>query len=82
MADPEQFTLKGKPVIYTKAFVKFYNCKNCGQVHEIYGMIELEKMHVLTAKNQRNLDAHRIIKISSVLCSAHIVLRDQDKFMF
>ena len=82
VVDPERFTLKGKPVIYTGAFVELYNWKNRGQVHKIYGMIELEKMHALTAENPRNLNAHRIIEISSVLRSAHMVPRDQDKFVF
>ena len=44
MADPESFTLKGKPVTYTGAFVELYNWSNCGQVHKIYEIIELEKM--------------------------------------
>ncbi len=33
VADPERFTLKGKPVIYTGAFVELYNWRNRGQVH-------------------------------------------------
>ena len=45
-------------------------------------MIELQKMHVLIAKNSRNLSAYQIIEILSVLQSAHVVLRDQDKFVF
>ena len=45
-------------------------------------MIKLEKMRALTAKNPYNPNAHRIIEISSVLCSAYIVPRDQDKFVF
>ena len=45
-------------------------------------MIELEKMHVLTAENPYNFGTYRIIKILSVLYSAYIVSRDQDKFVF
>lgn len=30
VAEPERFTFKGKLVIYTRAFVGFYNWKNCG----------------------------------------------------
>ena len=82
MADPKRFTPKGKPVIYTGAFVELYNWKNGGQVHKIYKMIEFEKMRASTMENPRNLGAHRIIEISSVLRSAHMVLRDQDKFVF
>ena len=81
MADPEQFTLNGKPVTYTGAFVELYNWRNRGQVHEIHGMIELEKMRASTIENSRNLGAHRIIEISSVLCNAHMVPRNQDKFL-
>ena len=39
-------------------------------------------MRTLIAENPRNLGAHRIIEISSVLRSAHVVSRDQDKFVF
>ena len=82
VADPERFTPKGKPVTYTGAFVELYNWRNGGQVHEIHGMIELEKMRASTAENPRNLGAYRIIEISLVLHSAHVVPRDQDKFVF
>lgn len=39
-------------------------------------------MYALTTKNLRNLGTHRIIEITLVLCRAHIILRDQDKFVF
>ena len=39
-------------------------------------------MRASIAENPRNLGAHRIIEISSVLRSAHLVPRDQDKFVF
>ena len=45
-------------------------------------MIELEKICALTADNLRNLGAHQIIEISSVLHSTHLVPEDQDKFVF
>ena len=45
-------------------------------------MVEFEKWHVSTAENPRNLDAHRIIEVSSVLRNAHVVPRDQDRAMF
>ncbi len=57
MADPEQFTLKGKPVTYNGVFVEFYNWRNHGQVHEIHGMIKLKEMRTLIAENLRNLGA-------------------------
>ena len=82
IVDLEQFTPKDKPVIYTRVFVDLYNWKNSGQVYEIHGMIELEKMRALTVENLRNLDAHWIIEISSVLYSTHLVPKDQDKFVF
>lgn len=82
VANPERFTPKNKPVIYTRILVELYNWKNCGQVHEIYGIIELEKMHTLIAKSSYNLDIYWIIEIFLVLCSTHIAPRDQDKVMF
>ena len=45
-------------------------------------MMELEKMRTSTTENPRNLGAHRIIEISLVLRSAHVVPKDQDKFVF
>ena len=45
-------------------------------------MIELEKICILTAENPYILGAHRIFEISSVLRNAHVVSRDQDKFVF
>lgn len=47
MADWKQFTLKDRLVIYTGAFVEFYNLRNCGEIFVIYGMIELEKIYAL-----------------------------------
>ena len=82
VVDPEQFTPKDKPVIYTGAFVELYIWKNSEQVHEIHKIIELEKMRTLTMENSRNLGAHRIINISLVLRNAYVVLRDQVKFVF
>ena len=82
VADPEWFTAKSKLITYTRAFVELYKWKNRGQVHEIYGMVELEKWHASTAENPRNFGAYRIIEVSSVLRSAHVVLRDQDRAVF
>ncbi len=45
-------------------------------------MIKLEKMHTLTIENSCNLDIHWIIEKSMVLCSAHVVLRVENKFVF
>ena len=39
-------------------------------------------MRALTTENPRNLGAHWIIEIFLVLCSAHLVPKDQDKFVF
>ena len=80
--DPKRFTAKGKPITYIGAFVKLYKWRNRGQVYEIYGMVELDKWHASTAENPRNLGAHRIIEVSLVLRSAHVVPRDQDRMVF
>ena len=45
-------------------------------------MVKLDKWYALTAENPRNFGAHRIIKISSILRSAHIVPKNQDKIVF
>ncbi len=82
VVNPEKFTDKSKLITYIRAFVKLYNWRNHGQVYEIYRMIELEKMRTSTAKYPRNLGAPRIVEISSILRSAHIVLRDQEKIVF
>ena len=82
VADPEQFTPKCKLVIYAGAFVELYNWRNCRQVHEIHGMIELKKMRASTVENPCNLGPYWIIEILSILHSAHMISRDQDKFLF
>ena len=58
MADPKQFTSKSKPITYTKALVELYNWRNHGQVHEIYGIVELVKMRNSIIKNHHNLGAY------------------------
>ena len=82
VADPEQFIAKAKPITYTGVFIKLYNWKNRGQVHEIYGMVELEMWCASTAKNPRNLSTYHIIEISSILYTAHVVPRDQKRIVF
>ena len=62
--------------------MELYKWKNRGQVHEIHGMVELDKWHASTAENPRNLGAHRIIEVFLVLRSAHVVPRDQDRMVF
>lgn len=76
VADPKQITAKDKPITHTWVFVEFYNYKNYGQVYEIYRMIKLKKMCILTAYNPFNGGAHQIIKIFWVLASAHMVFRN------
>ncbi len=82
IANPEQLTDKSKPIIYIGAFVELYNWRNRREVHEIYGIIELEKIHTSTAEHSRNLDTYRIVEISSILCSAYVVPRDQEMIVF
>ena len=45
-------------------------------------MIDLKNMRTLNAENPRNFDAHRIIEILLILHNAHVVPRDQNKFVF
>lgn len=45
-------------------------------------MVKFEKMHASTAKHPRNLGAHHIVEISSILHNIHVVFRDQEKIVF
>lgn len=82
VADSEIFTSKSKSVTYTGAFLELYNWTDHGQFHKIYRMMKLEKMHDLTSKNPHNLGFYWIIEISSVLFIAHVIPRDEKKFVF
>lgn len=79
VADPEWFILKVHLVIYIKAFVELYNQKIREQVHKILEMIKFEKMHTSTVDNFCNLGGDQVIKISSILQTAYVVSRDQEK---
>lgn len=82
MADPEKFIFKSKPVTYTEAFVKFYNKMNHRQVYKLYKIIELVKLRILITKKFCNLGVYQIIEILLVFRSAHIIPKNQDKFVF
>ena len=82
VAHSEQFTDKGKLITYIKAFIELYKWKNRGQVYEIFGIVEFEKMCASIAKHARNLGAHHIVKISLILRSTHAAPRDQERIMF
>ncbi len=82
IADLKRFTNKSKPITYIRVLVKLYNRRNRGQVHEIYGIVELKKICASTAKHPCNFGAHCIIEISSILRSAYIVSRDQERIVF
>lgn len=56
--------------------MELYKWKNRGQVHEIYKMVELKKWHASTIENPYNLGTYHIIKVPSVLHSAHVVSKD------
>ncbi len=45
-------------------------------------MIELEKICTLIVENSGILTVYWIIKILLVLCSAYVIFKDQNKFMF
>ena len=68
--------LKEKPIAYTGAFVEFYKWRNCRQVYEIYGIVELEMWYISIIENLHNLSAYRNIEVSSVLRSVYVVPRD------
>lgn len=62
--------------MYTGAFDKIYNWKNDEQVHKIWRMIDFEKICALTVENLRNLGAHWIIEISSILHGIYVIFKD------
>ncbi len=45
-------------------------------------MVKLEKMRASTAEHPRNLGAYCIIEISSILHSAYVIPRDQERIVF
>ena len=45
-------------------------------------MIEFKKIYTSNAENLYNLSIHWIIEMLLVLYNAHIILRDQNKFVF
>ena len=45
-------------------------------------MVKFEIIRALIAKNLHNLEAHQIIEIFSILYSAYMVPRDQNKIVF
>ena len=76
VVDPQRLDRKRKLVMYTGAFVKIYNWRNRGLVHETHGMVELEKYPISKAENPLNLGSQQFYKISKVLQSAHVVPRN------
>lgn len=82
IADPQKLDSKEKQMMYTGAFVEIYKWCNCGLVYETNKMVELEKYSNLRAKNLLNINAHWFYKITSILWSAYIVLRNNDSNIF
>ena len=78
VADPQRLDRKGKPVMYTGAFVEIYNWRSRGLVHETHGMVKLEKYPISRAEKPLNLGGQRFYKISEVLQSAHVVPKDTE----
>lgn len=76
MVDSEQFTLKGKLVLYTRSSIELYNSRNNKQVHRMHGMIQLENMYALIMQNFCNLGIYWIIDIFLFLYNTHIVSRN------
>ena len=45
-------------------------------------MVELEKWYASITKNSYNLGTHCIVEISSILRSAYVILKDQERIVF
>ncbi len=76
VADPQRSNRKGKPMMYTGAFVEIYNWRSRGLVHKTHRMVELEKYPISRVENPLNLGGQQFYKISEILRSAHVVPRD------
>ena len=76
VANPKRLDRKRKPVMYTRAFVEIQNWRSRELVHETYGIVELEKYLILRAEKSLNLGGQQFYKISEVLQSAYVLLRD------
>ncbi len=76
LADQQQLDQKRKSVIYTGAFVEIYNWRYRRLVHETHGIVELEKYPISRVENLLNPGNQKFYKISKVLQSTYIVLRN------
>ena len=45
-------------------------------------MVELEKIRALTTENFHTYSVYQIINIFSILYNAHVIPKNQDKFVF
>ncbi len=68
--------------MYIKVFIKIYNWGFRGLVYKTHRIIELEKYLISKVENPLNLDSQQLYKISEVLQSAHVVLRDIESNTF
>ena len=82
VADPQRLDQKKKPVMYTGAFVEIYNWRSRELVYETHRMIKLKKYPISRVENPLNLSGQWFYKISEVLQSAHVVLRDTESNTF
>ena len=76
IADPQQLDQKNKLVMYTRAFVEFYNWCSKRLVYKTHEIVELEKNPISKAENFLNLGSQQFYKISEVLQSTYVVPRD------
>lgn len=75
----ERFIIKSKSIIYIEVFIEIYNQRNYEKVYQIYKMIELEKLCILTTHNPHILGAYYIIKIFLVLRNIYIIQGNQER---
>ena len=76
VADPQRLDRKEKPMMYTGGFVKIYNWRSRELVYKTHQIVELEKYLISKAEKPLNLGGQQFYKISEVLQSAHVMLRD------
>lgn len=82
IVDLKQFIIKNKLFTLTEAFVELYNLTNRGQVHEIYGIVKLERCHKSKIQNFYLFCTYPITKLFLVLHNVYVILKGQQKIVF
>lgn len=67
---------KKNTLMYTRTFILIYHWRYEKQVHEIYGMVKLQKYSISRVENFLNLGSHQFYKVYEVFQNAYIIIRN------